>query len=151
MTIEDERLGREEVIDREHALISSRRVEGTPVLNREDGKLGTIHSVMIDKRTGRVPYALLAFGGLLGIGGRVHPVPWDSLTYDEGFDAYMLAVRYEALKSAPTLRLDEADRRSGRLVQPDQGLGEDVDKQEVAYDVGIDGALNDGYERYLAS
>ena len=38
------------------------------------------------------------------------------------------------------LGLDEADQRSGRLVQPDEGLGEDVDKQEVALDVGIDGA-----------
>ena len=38
------------------------------------------------------------------------------------------------------LGLDEADERTGRLVQPDSGLGEDVDKQEVAYDVGIDGA-----------
>ena len=38
------------------------------------------------------------------------------------------------------LGLDEADERSGRLVQPDEGLGEDVDKQEVALDVGIDGA-----------
>ena len=38
------------------------------------------------------------------------------------------------------LGLDEADARTGRLVQPDSGLGEDVDKQEIAYDVGIDGA-----------
>jgi hypothetical protein len=38
------------------------------------------------------------------------------------------------------LGLDEADPRTGRLVAPDEGLGEDVDKQEVAYDVGIDGA-----------
>jgi hypothetical protein len=38
------------------------------------------------------------------------------------------------------LGLDEADARTGRLVQPDEGLGEDVDKQEVAQDVGIDGA-----------
>src|SRR5690349_24673429 len=38
------------------------------------------------------------------------------------------------------LGLDEADERTGRLVQPDEGLGEDVDKQELAHDVGIDGA-----------
>jgi hypothetical protein len=38
------------------------------------------------------------------------------------------------------LGLDEADERTGRLVAPDSGLGEDVDKQEVATDVGIDGA-----------
>ncbi|MFC7360476.1 DUF5709 domain-containing protein [Nocardioides astragali] len=38
------------------------------------------------------------------------------------------------------LGLDEADERTGRLVQPDSGLGEDVDKQEIAFDVGIDGA-----------
>ena len=97
-------------VDRGHALISSRRIEGARVFNREDGKLGTIHSVMIDKVTGRVPYALLSFGGFLGIKGRVHPVPWERLHYDEGFDAYLLDTPYEALKSAPTLRLDEAER-----------------------------------------
>ena len=102
--------GHDEVVDKRHELISSRRIEGTPVYNRDDGKLGTIHSVMIDKRTGKVPYALLAFGGILGVHGRVHPVPWDRLSYDTGFDAYMLDISYEALKKAPTLRLDEADR-----------------------------------------
>ena len=98
------------IADRSHALISSRRIEGARVFNRDEGKLGTIHSVMIDKVTGRVPYALLSFGGFLGIKGRVHPVPWERLHYDPEFDAYLLDTPYEALKSAPTLRLDEAER-----------------------------------------
>jgi hypothetical protein len=106
----DSRLERDESADSRHALISSRRIEGARVFNREDGKLGTIHSVMIDKVTGRVPYALLSFGGFLGINGRVHPVPWERLHYDTGFDAYLLDTPYEALKRAPTLRLDEAER-----------------------------------------
>ena len=107
-------LDKEQVIDPAHELISSRRVEGTEVWNRTDGKLGTIHSVMIEKRTGKIAYALLSFGGFLGIAGRVHPIPWDMLRYDPEFDAYMVDITEEQLRNAPTLQLDEADRPRDR-------------------------------------
>ena len=110
MATEDMMVEKERVIDPAHELISSRRVEGTPVWSRNDGKLGTIHSLMIEKRTGKVAYALLSFGGFLGIAGRVHPIPWDMLTYDVDFDAYMVDIDHDQLKNAPTLTLDEADR-----------------------------------------
>ncbi len=104
----------ERVTDPAHELISSRRVEGTEVWSRTDGKLGTIHSVMIEKRTGKVAYALLSFGGFFGIAGRIHPMPWDMLRYDPDFDAYMVDVSYDQLKNAPTLHLDKADRPRDR-------------------------------------
>jgi hypothetical protein len=114
MASKDPVLDKERVIDPAHELISSRRVEGTEVWNRTDGKLGTIYSVMIEKRTGKVAYALLSFGGFLGIAGRVHPIPWDMLSYDVDFDAYMVDLSYDQLKNAPTLHLDEADRPRDR-------------------------------------
>ena len=43
------------------------------------GKLGSIHNVMIDKHSGRVIYAVMSFGGFLGIGERYHPLPWGML------------------------------------------------------------------------
>lgn len=102
--------GVEDVADHGHELISSRRVEGTPVCNLEREKLGTIHSVMIDKRSGQVAYAVLSFGGLLGIGAQVHPVPWQMLSYDLDREAYVVDFTREQLENAPTLGLDLADR-----------------------------------------
>lgn len=103
-------LDQEQAIDHRHALISSRRVEGTPVYNRADQRLGAIHSVMIDKRSGQVAFAVLSFGGIFGLGERVHPVPWGMLRYDVDLDAYVVDLTREQLKDAPTLNLDDADR-----------------------------------------
>lgn len=100
----------EEAQDEKHELISSRRVEGTAVYNRADERLGTIHSVMIEKRSGKVAYAILSFGGFFGLGEHVHPMPWEVLTYDVDLDAYVVDLTREQLENAPTLRLDEADR-----------------------------------------
>jgi hypothetical protein len=107
-------LPEEQAIDPIHELISSRRVEGTPVFNADEQRLGTIHSVMIDKRSGKVAYAVLSVGGFLGIGAHVHPVPWDVLTYDVDLDGYVVNLTREQLREAPTMRLDEADRPRGR-------------------------------------
>lgn len=101
-------------IDAQHELISSRRVEGTPVFNRSEQRLGSVHSVMIDKREGKVAYAVLSFGGFLGLGEHVHPVPWEMLTYDVDLDAYVIDITREQLEQAPTLRLDLADRPQTR-------------------------------------
>ena len=100
----------EEAVDHRHQLISSRRVEGTPVYNRSDQRLGSIHSVMIDKKSGKVAYAVLSFGGIFGMGEHVHPVPWDVLGYNVDLDAYVVDLTREQLEKAPTLRLDQADR-----------------------------------------
>ena len=102
------------VIDYAHELISSRRVEGTPVYNRKDERLGAIHSVMIEKKTGQVAYAVLSFGGFLGMREHVHPIPWEMLTYDVDMDAYVVDLEHDQLKNAPTLHLDDADRPHGR-------------------------------------
>ena len=80
-------LDQEDAVDYRHQLISSRRVEGTPVYNRSDQRLGSIHSVMIDKKSGQVAYAVLSFGGFLGMGENVTPVPWQALDYDVDLDA----------------------------------------------------------------
>lgn len=103
-------LDQEEALDFRHQLISSRRVEGTPVYNRSDQRLGSIHSVMIDKKSGKVAYAVLSFGGVFGFREHVHPVPWQMLTYDVGLDAYVVDLTREQLEKAPTLRLDQAER-----------------------------------------
>ena len=97
-------------IDHRHELISSLRVEGTPVYSRSDERLGSIHSLMIEKRSGKVAYAVLSFGGIFGLGEHVHPVPWEVLNYDVGLDAYVVDLTREELEKAPTLHLDQAER-----------------------------------------
>ena len=103
-------LEQDQAIDHRHQLISSRRVEGTPVYSRTDQHLGSIHSVMIDKQSGKVAYAVLSFGGIFGLGEHVHPVPWEVLNYNVDLDAYVVDLTREQLEKAPTLRLDQADR-----------------------------------------
>ena len=109
--------GTDVAVDYRHELISSRRVEGTSVYDREGAKLGTIHSVMIGKKSGQVAYAVLSFGGLLGLGSHVHPIPWDLLTYDVDRDGYVVEMRREQLEKAPSMTLDETDRPIDRDYQ----------------------------------
>lgn len=66
----------------EHRLISSRRVRSTDVYGLDDTKVGQIEALMIDKLSGRVRFAVMSFGGFLGIGHDHHPIPWSALKYD---------------------------------------------------------------------
>src|SRR5687767_10697004 len=74
--------GRPVDVDETDRLISSDKVDGTDVYSRSGDHLGTVHDVMIDKRSGHVEYAIMSFGGFLGIGESYHPLPWRMLTYD---------------------------------------------------------------------
>ncbi len=91
-------------------LISSTKVEGTPVVGRDGEHLGKIESFMVDKYTGRVAYAVLSFGGTLGFGEHLFPLPWSVLVYDEGKDGYVLDLTKEQLNRAPKFqRSDEPE------------------------------------------
>jgi sporulation protein YlmC with PRC-barrel domain len=98
------------LFDQSHELVSSARVEGTPVFDPDGKKLGSVHSVMIHKTTGQVAYAVLSFGGFLGIGGHVYPIPWEMLTYDPHRNGYITTISQDQLAEAPSLRLDGSDR-----------------------------------------
>jgi hypothetical protein len=82
-------------------LIASDKVEGTSVFNRQGEKLGAIRNFMVNKKTGRVEYAVLSFGGLLGMGTDYYPLPWESLTYDTTQGGYLVDIDKDMLKSAP--------------------------------------------------
>jgi sporulation protein YlmC with PRC-barrel domain len=96
--------------DKAHRLISSARIEGTPVFDRRAEKFGSIHSVMIDKESGQVAYAVLRFGGVLGFGARVYPLPWSMLRYDPEQHGYCLSIGREEIEEAPYMTLDQAIR-----------------------------------------
>lgn len=82
-------------------LISSEKVDGTQVYSTDGEKIGTIDSLMIGKRSGRVEYAVMSFGGFLGMGESYHPLPWDALDYDTERGGYVVNIDKERLKEAP--------------------------------------------------
>src|SRR5215467_4000186 len=87
--------------DETHRLISSEKVDGTSVYNRNGDNLGTIHHLMIDKYTGQVAYAVMSFGGFLGMGESYHPLPWKALNYDTGQGGYLIDIDKNRLEKAP--------------------------------------------------
>ena len=100
--------------DESSSLISSDKVEGTAVYDRRGEKLGSIHSVMIDKISGKVAYAVMSFGGFLGMGDSYHPLPWHVLTYDTGQGGYVVDLDRNKLEGAPTFGTDETPNWSDR-------------------------------------
>jgi sporulation protein YlmC with PRC-barrel domain len=82
-------------------LIASNKVEGTAVYDYTGERLGTIDNFMVDKRSGNVEYAVLQFGGFLGIGSDYYPIPWSKLKYDTRQAGYVVDIDKELLADAP--------------------------------------------------
>jgi PRC-barrel domain protein len=82
-------------------LIGSDKVEGTAVYGADSEKIGEIERVMIDKISGKVAYAVLSFGGFLGIGEDYYPVPWATLKYDTKLGGYVTGLTKAQLDKAP--------------------------------------------------
>jgi hypothetical protein len=87
--------------DETHRLISSEKVEGTEVYNRNGDHLGTVNHMMLDKWSGHVEYVVMSFGGFLGIGESYHPLPWKVLTYDTSMGGYVIDADRSRLERAP--------------------------------------------------
>src|ERR1700731_5192816 len=93
-----------EVATRETArLITSDKVEGTAVRRSNGEKLGSIKRVMIDKRTGKVGYAVMTFGGFLGIGDEHGALPWSVLRYNPELEGHELTAPADHLRQAAAL------------------------------------------------
>ncbi len=101
-------------------LIAGDNVAGTSVYDLAGEKLGTVEDVMIDKRSGQIAYAVMSFGGFLGIGDRYHPLPWKKLSYDTALGGYRVDLDRRILEGAPSYARDEDvawdDRAWGRRV-----------------------------------
>ena len=96
-----------ETLDETATVISASKVTGTRVYNTSGDHLGEIYDVMIDKRSGKIAYAVMSFGGLLGIGERYHPLPWATLKYDTRQRGYVVGLTIEQLQGAPTFAANE--------------------------------------------
>lgn len=93
--------------EKPHELIASDRVQGTAVVRSSGERIGHIERIMLDKRTGQAAYAVMNFGGFLGLGEESYPIPWSLLDYNTELGGYEVNITDEQLKDAPRLMRDE--------------------------------------------
>jgi sporulation protein YlmC with PRC-barrel domain len=79
------------------SLIASDKVQGVGVYRSTGERIGTLKHIMINKRTGQVAYAVMNFGGFLGMGEEGYPIAWSSLTFQEEPDGYVVNLTDEQL------------------------------------------------------
>ncbi len=106
-------------------LIASNKVEGTAVYGADGEKLGHVYNFMVGKRSGKVEYAVMSFGGLFGLGESYHPLPWNTLTYDTSKGGYVVNIDKSRLEGGPSYRSGEEpryDRDYGRRVHDYYGV-----------------------------
>jgi hypothetical protein len=109
------------------SLIAADKVQGTSVYNAAGENLGSIHDLMIDKKSGNVAYAIMSFGGFLGIGNDFHPLPWSVLRYDPTLGGYVVNLDRRQLEGAPSYAEDAepewGDREYERKIHDYYGVG----------------------------
>ena len=94
-------------------------MNGTDVVSKSGEKLGKIEDVAIEKVSGDVAYAILSFGGVLGIGSKYHPVPWKLLKYDTDKRAYVIPMDKRDLETAPMIDETELSGWNDELSRED--------------------------------
>jgi sporulation protein YlmC with PRC-barrel domain len=100
-------------------LIAASKVSGTSVYNTAGEKLGSVYDVMLEKVSGKAEYAVLSFGGFLGIGEKYHPLPWHELTHDTGQGGYVVKLGPTKLEAGPSYAASELhnwDDTRGRAI-----------------------------------
>lgn len=83
-------------------LIASDRVEGTAVYRPDGEKIGKVERFMVEKKSGVAEYAVMSFGGFLGMGKELRPIPWDALDYDTKLEGYVVTADEDVLKGSPS-------------------------------------------------
>src|SRR5438874_9218994 len=103
-------------------LIGSDKVEGTNVYRSNGEKVGSIERVMLEKRSGKVAYAVMSFGGFLGLGNDHYPIPWARLTYNESLGGYEVNISDEELRGAPKYGQSEWnwDRKQNQAIRSEE-------------------------------
>jgi PRC-barrel domain protein len=107
--------------DETYNLIAADKVQGTTVYNQAGDDLGKLDDVMIDKVSGKVAYAVVTFGGFLGMGAERRALPWSVLRYDTNLDGYVSTATDDTLRNSPDIA-DYADPQSGRRLYDYYGV-----------------------------
>jgi sporulation protein YlmC with PRC-barrel domain len=93
--------------------IRAKKVLGTNVNDTSGSKIGSIEDVILDKQSNSILFAVVAFGGFLGMNEKYHPIPWSALDYDPDQGAYVVSFTKEQLQAAPAGSIDELTRDDG--------------------------------------
>lgn len=94
--------------------IRATKVCGTSVNDASGRKIGEVEDVVLDKLSNNIMFAVVSFGGFLGMAEKYHPVPWSSLKYDKSRGSYVVDFSKEQLEAAPVGDLDELTRGDGQ-------------------------------------
>jgi hypothetical protein len=86
---------------------------GTPVYDRTDKKIGEVKDIVLEKTSNNILFAIVGFGGVLGVGEKFHPVPWSELDYDPKLGGYVVAFTEDQLKGAPADSLEALTKGDG--------------------------------------
>jgi hypothetical protein len=110
------------LIEETARLIASDMVEGTAVYNRQGERLGTVHNFIIDKSSGQVAYAVMSFGGFLGVGQSYHPLPWKMLNYHTRRGGFVVDIDRSKLEMIERTHASKVDELEALLNDPDMPL-----------------------------
>jgi sporulation protein YlmC with PRC-barrel domain len=93
--------------------IRAKKVIGTNVKDTSGKTIGKVEDIMLDKQSSNIMYAVVGFGGFLGMGEKYHPVPWSELDYDKDDSAYVVPFTQDQLKAAPADSLEALTKDDG--------------------------------------
>jgi len=93
--------------------IRAKKVLNTPVKDVDGTKIGTVEDIVLDKLSNNIMFAVVGFGGFLGMHEKYHPIPWDLLDYDDDFGAYVIGLTKDELKAAPADSINELTKDAG--------------------------------------
>ena len=114
------------IVERTPTVMAADTLTGDKVVNFQKEDLGKIEHLMIDLESGRIAYAVLSFGGFLGMGDKLFAIPWSSLAVDTLEHRFILNVDKELLKAAPGFDKEHwpnmADRSWGAKVYTYYGV-----------------------------
>ena len=94
--------------------IRATKVCGTRVNDKSGKKIGEVEDIILDKLSNNIMFAVVSFGGFLGMDEKFHPIPWSSLNFDKAKDSYVVDFTKEQLEAAPVGDLDELTRNDGQ-------------------------------------
>ncbi|MDK1492062.1 PRC-barrel domain-containing protein [Sinorhizobium sp. 7-81] len=108
-----------------HDLIASDMVVGTNVYDMNGNHIGSVERIILEKRGGRVAYAVMSFGGFLGIGHDHYPLPWEMLDYNTDLGGFQVNITREQVEGAPRYSANQEfdwSPESGRRVYDYYGV-----------------------------
>jgi sporulation protein YlmC with PRC-barrel domain len=97
--------------------IRASRVIGTDVKDTQGEVIGKVEDLILDKTENAIMFAVVGFGGFLGMGEKFHPLPWSALDFDPELDAYVVPFSKDQLKAAPADTIKELTKNDGTFMR----------------------------------